>query len=589
MSASANVTGGTTSPNSTNSTNTTLPTSALYPGVDLQEEAFYEFVIFMIPCFLFILVALKRISSLNSEGFTNSGIQKHISYYIKAGLSLVHMLIYSMQLITASILTPAAYWVCEYRSGALVYLLGIVAWFLSFKLLSREVERGIYQRFYAHRLFWMAHFIIVCFKVSNPIEQKPLPLVLDIAKIIGGFFLTLYALGKPFDSDEADELQGRKNPLPLIRALLLKFENMECTQSLVQERNFGIVSPLLSPRNKSEHELDADAFKGYLGTQNKGLGASQPSDWGKSIPTATCTISKEVIAREEGGKTKVFYEVNTMIKESTYTKLHKFSDFEDLEDYVNKRCDPAKVSWIDKAPPQLEKVQMSDFDDEKAFINGRREVIEKYVNALVSEPKFMNDKVVEFFGILDPYRSAYGRYLQYLVNKDKKKTPTPAAGGNQPLIELGEMNSSRGKKKATEAFIPTLKVRCSHSQKSIYGDHYEYIFVVTDEKDNGNSWSIIKSFGDFKTFHEKLEKAVNKTIPYLNQFIPKPVNQKQTMDPTFIEKRKQGLDSYINMILKQPAYHTSVLYEFLEYDLKRGTHASRGASPRVSAMGHSNE
>lgn len=51
MSASANVTGGTTSPNSTNSTNTTLPTSALYPGVDLQEEAFYEFVIFMIPCF----------------------------------------------------------------------------------------------------------------------------------------------------------------------------------------------------------------------------------------------------------------------------------------------------------------------------------------------------------------------------------------------------------------------------------------------------------------------------------------------------------------------------------------------------------
>jgi hypothetical protein len=96
--------------------------------------------------------------------------------------------------------------------------------------------------------------------------------VIDIVKIIAGFFLTLYALAKAFDSDEADEMQGRKNPLPLIRALLLKLENMECTQSLVQERNFGIVSPLLSPRNKSEHELDAEALKGYLGAQNKGLG-----------------------------------------------------------------------------------------------------------------------------------------------------------------------------------------------------------------------------------------------------------------------------------------------------------------------------
>lgn len=155
---------------STNTTNATLPASALYPGVDLAEEAFYEFVIWMIPCFLFILIALKRLSSLNSEGLTNAGIHKHVSYQIKQGLTLVHILIYSIQLITASILTPAAYWVCEYRSGALVYILGIVAWFLSFKLLSREAERGIYQRLYAHRLFWVASFIIACFKVSNPIE-----------------------------------------------------------------------------------------------------------------------------------------------------------------------------------------------------------------------------------------------------------------------------------------------------------------------------------------------------------------------------------------------------------------------------------
>ena len=79
--------------------------------------------------------------------------------------------------------------------------------------------------------------------------------------------------------------------------------------------------------------------------------------------------------------------------------------------------------------------------------------------------------------------------------------------------------------------------------------------MVTDEKDPNNSWSIVKSYGDFKTFHDKLEKAVGKTIPYLNQYVPKPLNQRQTMEPAFVEKRKQGLDSYINIILKQPSYH----------------------------------
>lgn len=48
----------------------------------------------------------------------------------------------------------------------------------------------------------------------------------------------------------------------------------------------------------------------------------------------------------------------------------------------------------------------------------------------------------------------------------------------------------------------------------MYGDHYEYIFVISDENDtNADSWTISKSYKDFKVFNESLEKAIEKTIP----------------------------------------------------------------------------
>jgi len=296
-----------------------------------------------------------------------------------------------------------------------------------------------------------------------------------------------------------------------------------------------------------------------------------------------CSISKEVVAREgEGGEIKIYYEVKTSVDDNTYTKLHKYGDFTDLEEYVKKRCDPAKVAWIDRDPPEFDKIEVRDYANEKAFINARVEVLEKYLNTLGQDPRYMNDKVIEFLGIPEPQKTAFLKYTAYLATNKKYKKRKPFEGAG---TEMTALTTSQKKKQDNDSFVPTLKVRCSHFQKSIYGDHYEYIFMVTDEKDPNNSWSIVKSYGDFKTFHDKLEKAVGKTIPYLTQYVPKPLNQRQTMEPAFVEKRKQGLDSYINIILKQPSYHTNALYEFLEYDVKRGTHASRGDSPKISGLG----
>lgn len=294
----------------------------------------------------------------------------------------------------------------------------------------------------------------------------------------------------------------------------------------------------------------------------------------KDLPIVTCSISRNVVAKDEaGGKTKVFYEVTTNVDNKTFETEHNYKEFVNLEEYIKKRCDPAKIAWIDRSPPEFEKVEVSNYKDEKTFVNARIEILERWLNVLGADPRYMNDRVIEFLGIEEPWKSGFLKYLAYLASTNKKVSPTPRANQNKPMVELTDMGtSSQRKRRENEGFIPKLRVKCSHVQKSMYGDHYEYIVVVIDEKALNTSWTLTKSYGDFKTFNDDLEKALDMTIPYFGQYVPKPMNQKQTMEPAFVEKRRLGLEQYMNMILKQPAYHTKILYEFLEYDIKRRTH-----------------
>jgi hypothetical protein len=137
---------------------------------DMDDDIFYEYIVFMIPCFLFILISLQRMISLNRQPLPEGIIIKQVSYNIKRFLSIYLAVVYTFQLFLVSTLTPDVYWVTEHRYGAAAYLLGIVAWILSHQLLGKEVERGIYQRFYSHRMFWILQFIVVIIKMSQPFE-----------------------------------------------------------------------------------------------------------------------------------------------------------------------------------------------------------------------------------------------------------------------------------------------------------------------------------------------------------------------------------------------------------------------------------
>lgn len=154
-----------------NSTDTTTyEPSTTDLSQNLMDHAFYEFVIYMIPCFLFIIIALKRLGVLSNEAILTRGISKQPSLYIKKALSMLQVFIYAAQLIVASTQTPSVYWVTEFRSPSLVYLLAIFSWILSMRLLDKEVERGLPQKYFEHRMFWILNLVIACIKVSDPIE-----------------------------------------------------------------------------------------------------------------------------------------------------------------------------------------------------------------------------------------------------------------------------------------------------------------------------------------------------------------------------------------------------------------------------------
>jgi len=135
--------------------------------------------------------------------------------------------------------------------------------------------------------------------------------------------------------------------------------------------------------------------------------------------------------------------------------------------------------------------------------------------------------------------------------------------------------------------MPLFNAYCSHYQKSMIDNNYEYVFVVKDENDPySRTWKLIKNYGEFKNFHKELEDAMDTHIPFFDQFVPKPTEQNQKTDTAFLNKRKIGLETYLDAILEHRRYYKAMLYEFLEYN-KKDNYSSRSVTPRDSFYGES--
>ena len=434
---------------------------------------------------------------------------------------------------------------------------------------------------------------------------------IDILKLLIGFHLTLYAIAKPFDSREAEKNFPQQNSYPRIRSFLESIEGLFFGQGNQEGKNRHR-TPLLSSRDNTELDSYVNEFKAFVQKNNphiplldlrgkktsnaplfsediaanKYLGTSKTnvnSSAVPNVPKVTCRVSQNIVARDRGeDDVKIFYKVQTQVEGDLYVRLHKYANFLDLEDFIERKCDVSKAPWFESDPPKLVKVDFDEHYDEKAFIEARVKALETYINNLTADPRYMNELVVEFLGIQDPHKEAFAVYNSFIkMNSSKSR----GLRYFKPNLDLSNINTIKPPKQRASTQMPFFKAYCSGCQKATYGDNFEYTFVIKDDNDaNSSSWKIVKTYKDFKSFNEKLEGTVGQAIPYFEEYVPRAAQQKQASEATFANQRKLGLEKYMDVILGHRQYYRQTLYEFIEYDREREG-SSRSLTPRASFYG----
>lgn len=95
-----------------------------------------------------------------------------------------------------------------------------------------------------------------------------MPFVINLTKAIASFYLTLYTIAKPYDTEEAEARYNSPNRLPFIRVVLEAIEQREWVQKIFSSIDLSKDDPLLSFRKASEAERYADEFKDFLKKHN---------------------------------------------------------------------------------------------------------------------------------------------------------------------------------------------------------------------------------------------------------------------------------------------------------------------------------
>ena len=133
-----------------------------HPDIFFTSILKYEFLVFMAPCYFFILAMAYRWTKISNSPELDhfDDIKFHISYYIKRFISYFMFATYMLSLILSQFLDSEYYWIAQYKDFSLIYSFAAVAWFLSAKGLEKEHRKDLPQQVYTHRLFWIGSFCV---------------------------------------------------------------------------------------------------------------------------------------------------------------------------------------------------------------------------------------------------------------------------------------------------------------------------------------------------------------------------------------------------------------------------------------------
>ena len=313
----------------------------------------------------------------------------------------------------------------------------------------------------------------------------------------------------------------------------------------------------------------------------------------KQLPSLNITLSKNIISKQQNGKEiNFYYQVLTSLNNTeTFTIDHRYFNFLELERLIRSQYAQKFYPLIYDQVPIISRINSEDYSgDNNAFISARRESLENYLNEFAKRPAFINHFVLDFLGIQEQYRIPFLNYFDFVKNNQimKKKKPVE----NIELQSLPEIESATlegiipchtlYKMGSIELQDPLFIVKFETFEKSQYGDRYEYIFSIVDKSDDKPSWLLRKSYAEFKNFTDNLASKIADDADLFFKLVPSPARQSDTSDYAFLNKRKEGLQRYMDKILLNKYAYCDALFEFLEYDFLRRSPLCLLSMPKAS-------
>jgi hypothetical protein len=564
----------------------------------------YEFVAFMSFSYLFILGVAYRWPKIKSEPDLDQEDPKfHISYYIKRFFSYIIFVSYMISLILSQFLDPVYYWAADFRDLSLLYGIAAAAWFLSAKSLEWEHKKDLQQEWYTHRMFWVGSFMIHFFKLFLNRELRLILFPINLIRVLAGLILGIYALYKPYDSDR-NSLHDFSDMPPFAKDLLNWIENLEWLRNKI-----GGSRLQENPLHKESIDRMIDLIRGQKMSVDNGPN-SQEKFLKERLPKLDAKIFKvSKVVSEVDRDARLYYCIQVTVQskdeEPDNVQVDRLPrQFLQLEhailSYYKRVLDEDQHNKI----PSFRKINIDDYASEQQFIQERFVILNDYLATFVRNPRFINKDVCDFLQIPENHRMNFLNYSQYRESTEartKKKKPanfelttigqsstTPNGNYNPPNLndtpkpQLNERPTPppTRQRETSEAVFQIVAV-CEDFQKSTGGDRYEFIFALT-EKYSKQTWKIKKSYSEFSQFTERLEKKLNKRIQQFERYAPKPENNQQTVQQIFLNKRKDGLENYLNFLLTNSSYHDPLLFNFIQFDINNRRPTSANNTPRSS-------
>lgn len=273
------------------------------------------------------------------------------------------------------------------------------------------------------------------------------------------------------------------------------------------------------------------------------------------------TINRNVFIKKIVSDEILFYQVITQFEFKLYIADRNYQEFIQLQKDLSLNDSDSSKLLIN-----ITELPSPTFDQRK-FI----ESLEKYLQTIIQNISSINYIVLNFLNVSPEDQIPFLKFQESMIKNKCSILMQPKKKRNLRISRQSSTTSKDeylSKNTSPARIISIFDITCTKWWKMLEGENQLVMFefqLINYNKKGVQVWNIQKQYSDIKNFHTELEKQIRKEINLFNGMVPRASNISLLSDE-FLEKRRKGLEKYMQSILSNKHFYCNVLYEFLEFD-----------------------